>query len=136
MSTKKDKNQKRGDKKSAKTTSVQSIFARANAHLLHLKKDKIPVGGLEAYRLKYLGSKGLLKELFAYMGSLPTHKKKAYGQLMNSLLSEATHRLMVEQNRRIGESMKYESSVVIAFGENKMHLPIMEAYKVKHEIKP
>ena len=44
---------------------------------------------LEAFRIQYLGAKGLLKSLMAEMGKVPNERKRDYGQLMNSLKQAA-----------------------------------------------
>ena len=36
---------------------------------------------LEAFRIKYLGSKGLLKDFFAEFKNIPNGQKKEFGQL-------------------------------------------------------
>ena len=38
---------------------------------------------LEQFRIKYLGSKNLIKPLFAEMRNVPNEEKKAFGQLLN-----------------------------------------------------
>ncbi|HEX6333842.1 MAG TPA: phenylalanine--tRNA ligase subunit alpha, partial [Flavisolibacter sp.] len=38
---------------------------------------------LEAYRIRFLGSKGLVKSLFGEMKSVPADKKKEFGQVLN-----------------------------------------------------
>lgn len=40
---------------------------------------------LEAFRIKYLGSKGLMKSLFGELKSLPNEEKREVGQLLNGL---------------------------------------------------
>ena len=40
---------------------------------------------LEAFRIKFLGSKGLLKELFAEFKNVPNEQKKEFGQVINLL---------------------------------------------------
>ena len=37
---------------------------------------------LEAFRIKFLGSKGLLKELFAEFKNVPNEQKKEFGQVI------------------------------------------------------
>ncbi|MCS6818895.1 MAG: phenylalanine--tRNA ligase subunit alpha [Chitinophagales bacterium] len=44
---------------------------------------------LEEFRIKYLGSKGLIKELFSAMGAIAPERKKEYGLLMNRLKTAA-----------------------------------------------
>ena len=38
---------------------------------------------LEAYRIKFLGTKGIMKNLFAEMKNVPNEKKKEFGQILN-----------------------------------------------------
>ncbi|MBO9682687.1 MAG: phenylalanine--tRNA ligase subunit alpha, partial [Flavisolibacter sp.] len=38
---------------------------------------------LEEFRIKFLGSKGLTKSLFAEMKNVPNEKKKEFGQVLN-----------------------------------------------------
>ena len=44
---------------------------------------------LEEFRLKYLGSKGLIKQLFADFKSIPNEQKKEYGQIVNEIKQAA-----------------------------------------------
>lgn len=44
---------------------------------------------LEAFRLKYLGKKGILNDLFAQFKSVPVEEKKAFGQSVNRLKNAA-----------------------------------------------
>uniref|UniRef100_UPI004049CB1C phenylalanine--tRNA ligase subunit alpha n=1 Tax=Flavobacterium sp. TaxID=239 RepID=UPI004049CB1C len=48
------------------------------------KKDQ-----LEAFRIKFLGSKGILKDLFAAFKEVPNDQKKAFGQTLNTLKNAA-----------------------------------------------
>lgn len=66
------------------------IFDKANSVLEEIK-SALPSNAEEAeqFRIKYLGSKGVLKDLFAHMAQLPNEKKKEYGQLMNTLKAAA-----------------------------------------------
>ncbi|MBX2845795.1 MAG: phenylalanine--tRNA ligase subunit alpha [Saprospiraceae bacterium] len=44
---------------------------------------------LEQFRIKYLGSKGQVKGLFAYMKDVPGPEKREFGQLLNSVKQDA-----------------------------------------------
>lgn len=44
---------------------------------------------LEAYRIKYIGSKGSIKDLYKEMKSVPNELKKEFGQLMNAVKTQA-----------------------------------------------
>src|SRR5258708_1775335 len=38
---------------------------------------------LEAYRIRFLGTKGIVKNLFTEMKNVPGEKKKEFGQILN-----------------------------------------------------
>ena len=48
--------------------------------------EALPTNGsesLEAFRIKYLGTKGIVKNLFTEMRNVPAEKKKEFGQVLN-----------------------------------------------------
>ena len=48
--------------------------------------EQLPVTdakSLEDYRIKFLGTKGIVKALMGEMKNVPTDQKKAFGQVMN-----------------------------------------------------
>src|SRR5579863_8657956 len=57
--------------------------------------DIVPDGAeaLEAYRIKFLGTKGIVKGLFAEMKNVPGDQKKEFGQVLNEFkqLAEAKY---------------------------------------------
>ena len=52
---------------------------------------------LEQFRIKYLGSKGLLKELFTEFKNIPNDQKKDFGVVMNTLKAVAEEKVKVIQ---------------------------------------
>jgi len=48
---------------------------------------------IEAFRIKYLGSKGLLKELFAEFKNVDAASRKDFGQALNNLKNSATEKV-------------------------------------------
>ncbi len=48
---------------------------------------------LEAFRIKYLGKKGLLKDFFAEFKNVATDQKKEFGQTVNALQKAATEKV-------------------------------------------
>lgn len=73
---------------------MQEIFDKANAVLEEIKAAApANTDELEQFRIKYLGSKSVLKDLFGAMGQLPGERKKEYGQLMNALKAAAEGKL-------------------------------------------
>jgi phenylalanyl-tRNA synthetase alpha chain len=69
---------------------MQTIFDKANQVLSDINQAK-PNGAdeIEQFRINYLGSKNLLKDLFGNMGQVSPERKKEYGQLMNLLKQTA-----------------------------------------------
>ena len=62
---------------------IQHLIDEANS----FTTDSLPE--LEAFRIKFLGKKGLLNDLFADFKTVPNQQKKAYGQAINTLKSTA-----------------------------------------------
>ncbi len=52
---------------------------------------------LEHFRIKYLGSKGLLKELFTEFKNIPNDQKKDFGQVINTLKAVAEEKVKAIQ---------------------------------------
>ncbi|MBS7256207.1 phenylalanine--tRNA ligase subunit alpha [Flavobacterium branchiicola] len=67
---------------------------------------------LEQFRIKYLGSKGLLKELFNEFKNIPNDQKKDFGQVINTLKSVAE-----EKVRAIQEELESKEEVKGVFGD-------------------
>jgi phenylalanyl-tRNA synthetase alpha chain len=53
---------------------------------------------LEAFRIKYLGSKGLLKDFFAEFKNIPNEQKKEFGQVINELKTLAEEKVKTIQD--------------------------------------
>ena len=73
---------------------LDDVFARARA-----LGDELAAAGLpdedaaEAFRIRYLGSKGSVKGLMAAMRELPAERRRDYGQLVNAVKQQAEERL-------------------------------------------
>jgi len=67
---------------------------------------------LEQFRVKYLGSKGLLKELFTEFKNIPNDQKKDFGQVINTLKAVAE-----EKVRIIQEELESKEEVKSLFGD-------------------
>ena len=66
---------------------IQHLIDEANS----FTTDSLPE--LEAFRIKFLGKKGLLNDLFADFKTVPNEQKKAYGQAINTLKSTAQEKV-------------------------------------------
>nr|WP_294786259.1 phenylalanine--tRNA ligase subunit alpha [uncultured Flavobacterium sp.] len=67
---------------------------------------------LEQFRIKYLGSKGLLKELFTEFKNIPNDQKKDFGQVINTLKAVAE-----EKVRAIQEELESKEETKGVFGD-------------------
>ena len=54
---------------------------------------------IEEFRIKFLGSKGLLKELFAEFKNVPNEMKKEFGQVINQLKTSAEEKVTSLQDQ-------------------------------------
>ena len=53
---------------------------------------------VEAFRIKYLGSKGLLKDFFSEFKNVPNEQKKEFGQTINALKKAAEEKVNFLKN--------------------------------------
>jgi phenylalanyl-tRNA synthetase alpha chain len=67
---------------------------------------------LEQFRIKYLGSKGLLKDLFAEFKNVPNEQKKEFGQVINTLKNAAEEKLKTLQ-----EAMEQSAEQTGVYGD-------------------
>ncbi len=67
---------------------------------------------LEQFRIKFLGSKGLLKDLFAEFKNVPNEQKKEFGQVINTLKNTAE-----EKVKSIQELLESKEESVGLFGD-------------------
>ncbi|MCB0508637.1 MAG: phenylalanine--tRNA ligase subunit alpha [Bacteroidetes bacterium] len=54
---------------------------------------------LEKFRIRFLGSKNILKDVFGEIKNVPNEKKKAFGQLVNSVKQAAEEKFATEQEK-------------------------------------
>jgi phenylalanyl-tRNA synthetase alpha chain len=67
---------------------------------------------LEEFRIKYLGSKGLLKDFFAEFKNVPNEQKKEFGQVINELKNTAE-----EKVKAIQEFLETKTESINVFGD-------------------
>ncbi|SHL77877.1 phenylalanine--tRNA ligase subunit alpha [Flavobacterium chilense] len=67
---------------------------------------------LEQFRIKYLGSRGLLRELFAEFKNIPNDQKKDFGQVINTLKAVAEEKVRVIQ-----EELESKQEIKGVFGD-------------------
>ena len=66
------------------------IFETVQKLLEEINTSKIEdAASLEQFRIRFLGSKNIIKPLFKEMGSIQNERKKEFGQLLNTLKAQA-----------------------------------------------
>src|SRR5687768_16513784 len=68
------------------TEQIDEVSRQAQAELHSVAK----ADDLEQFRIKYLGSKGRVKNLMTLLGQVPKEQKPAVGQRVNALKDELT----------------------------------------------
>ena len=67
-----------------------ALFDRATNIASELEQAAIAdAAALELFRIRYLGSKNIIKDLFAEMKLVPNERKKEFGQVVNALKQQA-----------------------------------------------
>jgi phenylalanyl-tRNA synthetase alpha chain len=69
-----------------KKQMAQDVFDEVKAMMDSIKTDTVnDAESLEKFRIKYLGTKNIIKPLFGQIRNVPDEKKKEFGQLLNEL---------------------------------------------------
>ena len=69
---------------------MADVFDKVDEVLAEIKSAEIADSdALEQFRIKYLGTKNIIKPLFGEIRNVPNERKKEFGQLLNSLKQEA-----------------------------------------------
>jgi len=72
---------------------------------------------LEAFRIRFLGTKNIIKPLFGEMKSVPNEKKKEFGQAMNAL------KVAAEEKFSVLKDLQEESASKLAQADMDLSLP-------------
>lgn len=87
----------------------QEIFDKLKSVIKDIQSNKITSkDDLEQFRIKYLGSKNIIKPLTAFFKDIPNEKKKEFGQLLNDLKSKAQSKFD-EIKAKVGTSTSEEA---------------------------
>jgi len=66
------------------------LFAQVEALIEEIKAQNVESAeGLEQFRIKYLGTKNIIKPLFSEIKNVPNDQKKAFGQILNTAKTTA-----------------------------------------------
>ncbi len=72
------------------------VFDKAAAILQQLEAEAVAdTASLEQFRIRYLGSKNIIKEVFAEMKQVPNERKKEFGQVVNALKQKAEEKFQL-----------------------------------------
>jgi phenylalanyl-tRNA synthetase alpha chain len=100
------------------------IFERAKAILTEIEAAKpSDVEALEQFRIKYIGTKGIVKSLMGEMRNIPNELKRDYGQLVNSVKqgAEAAYQRLKDELEMAAEKTQANELDLTAPGES-LHL--------------
>jgi phenylalanyl-tRNA synthetase alpha chain len=74
------------------------VFDKAAALLEDVKSAEITnAESLEQFRIKFLGSKNILKDLFSEIKSVPNEQKKEFGQIVNAVKQAAEEKFQISK---------------------------------------
>jgi phenylalanyl-tRNA synthetase alpha chain len=73
---------------------------------------------LEAFRIQFLGSKGIMKELYAHLKLVPNAEKRMIGLLLNDLRSEVEAKIELEKQNFLQLGVQDKSSDLTKSGED------------------
>lgn len=78
---------------------ADQTFSKIDEVLAEIAASQVDTADeLEAFRIKYLGTKNCIKPLFAEIRNVPNEQKKAYGQRLNELKQAAEERFSTLQS--------------------------------------
>jgi phenylalanyl-tRNA synthetase alpha chain len=100
------------------------IFEKAKAILTEIEAAKpSDVEALEQFRIKYIGTKGIVKSLMGEMRNIPNELKRDYGQLVNSVKqgAEAAYQRLKDELEMAVEKTQANELDLTAPGES-LHL--------------
>jgi phenylalanyl-tRNA synthetase alpha chain len=93
---------------------MEALKAKVDALLQEIATTTISnAEELEQYRIKYLGTKGIIKDIFGMMKDVPEPDKKAAGQILNGLKVAAEAHYNNHEHLKIGNN-KLQSNVDIS----------------------
>jgi phenylalanyl-tRNA synthetase alpha chain len=99
---------------------ANEIFEKAKAILTEIEAAKpSDVEALEQFRIKYIGTKGIVKSLMGEMRNIPNELKRDYGQLVNSVKqgAEAAYQRLKDELESAAEKSQANELDLSAPGE-------------------
>jgi phenylalanyl-tRNA synthetase alpha chain len=85
---------------------AEEIFKKVNAILDEIKSTRHDnLEALEQFRIKYLGSKNIIKPLFAEIRNIGNERKKDFGQLLNTLKNTAEEKFNLRKKELLEQEL-------------------------------
>lgn len=99
----------------------QGIFDKLEEMIDQIQSETIEsIEELEEFRIKYLGSKNIIKPLFGYIKEVPNEAKRDFGQLMNRVKGTAQD---IWENRKVELERSANQSAVAEMDLSKPGFP-------------
>lgn len=73
---------------------------------------------LEQFRIRFLGSKNVLKDLFSEIKNIPNERKKEFGQVVNELKQKAEEKYNTQKNTDTGGKYSVDTSLDLTMPGN------------------
>src|ERR1700730_3797094 len=83
---------------------MEELLEKLDTYRKEILETKISgAEAAETYRIRFLGTKGIVKNLFQEMKQVPADKKKEFGQILNEfkLLAESKYEETKTANRQL-----------------------------------
>lgn len=99
---------------------MSEIFDRAKALLEEINAEQLDnMAALEDFRIKYIGTKGLVKGLMAEMRNVPNEMKKDYGLLVNEVKSSAETKF-----QNLKDSLEHAEASNVDIPDLSLNIPV------------
>jgi len=102
---------------------MEALLQQIEAYRKEIESTPISnAAELEAFRIRFLGTKGLTKTLFAEMKNVPPEGKKAFGQVLNDFKQLAEDRFEAAKESAAGASSATEKSIDLSLPGDEMKI--------------
>jgi phenylalanyl-tRNA synthetase alpha chain len=101
---------------------IESLHTEINTYSI------IDASSLEDFRIKYLGTKNVLKDLFGEIKNVPNERKKEFGQVINAVKTTAEEKYAMHKDSLEGAASNTGA------GDMDLHLPSLENTGSRHPI--
>lgn len=71
---------------------MEQLLQQVEAYRKEIAEFSVDKDAAETFRIKYLGTKGLVKNVMAEMKNVPNEKKREFGQILNEFKTFAENK--------------------------------------------